>query len=74
MAHIETWTTAVSAPNHPGTTVRKSQPSTLYTRIWKMELSATSTAASSFEPQAREFQISTMAMHRASPIRIKPLR
>ena len=74
MAHIVTSTTAVCAPNQPGTTVRKSQPSTLYVRIWKIELSATRTAASSPDPQARVFQMSTMAMHRASPISTRPLR
>ena len=71
---METWSVVVSAPNHCGTTVRKSQPSTEYVRIWNTELSATSTAASSPEPQASEFQISTMAMQRARPMSTRPFR
>ena len=74
MDHIDTFTVVPASPNHPGITVRKSQPRTEYVRIWKIELRATSTAASSLEPRAREFQMSTIAMQRASPIRISPFR
>ena len=35
---------------------------------------ATSTAAASRSPQARSFQINTMAMQRASPTMISPVR
>ncbi len=35
---------------------------------------ATSTAAASRSPQARSFQISTMAMQRARPMMISPVR
>ncbi len=35
---------------------------------------ATRTAAASGSPQARSFQISTIAMHRASPTMISPVR
>ena len=42
--------------------------------IWKSELTATRTAASSRLPQARSFQMRTMAMQRASPTMIKPVR
>ena len=41
---------------------------------WNSALSATSTAAISRSPQARSFHSSTMAMHRASPTRITPVR
>ena len=41
---------------------------------WKTELSATSTAAASRSPQARSFQMMTMAMQRASPTMISPVR
>jgi hypothetical protein len=41
---------------------------------WKTEFSATSTAAASRSPQARSFQMITMAMHRASPTMISPVR
>ena len=42
--------------------------------IWKTELIATSTAAASRSPQASSFQISTIAMQRASPTMISPVR
>ena len=38
------------------------------------ELSATSTGAASRSPQARSFQMMTMAMQRASPTMISPVR
>lgn len=41
---------------------------------WKTELRATSTAAASRSPQARSFQMMTMAMQRASPTMIRPVR
>ena len=41
---------------------------------WNTELSATSTAAASRSPQARSFQIMTMAMQRANPTMISPVR
>ena len=41
---------------------------------WKTELSATRTAVASRSPQARSFQMMTMAMQRASPTMISPLR
>ena len=41
---------------------------------WKMELRATSTAAASRSPQARSFQMITIAMQRAKPTMIKPVR
>ncbi|MNW47621.1 hypothetical protein D3C74_249590 [compost metagenome] len=41
---------------------------------WKTELMATSTAAASRSPQARSFQMNTMAMQRASPTMIRPVR
>ena len=42
--------------------------------IWKAELSATSTAAYSLLPQASMFQIKTIAMQRAKPTMINPVR
>ena len=42
--------------------------------IWNTEFTATSTTASSRSPQAKSFQTSTMAMHRARPTMIKPVR
>jgi hypothetical protein len=42
--------------------------------IWKTELSATSAAQSSLSPPASMFQMSTMAMQRASPTMISPVR
>ena len=33
IAHMDTCTTAVAPPNQPGTTLKKSQPNTLYVRI-----------------------------------------
>ena len=45
-----------------------------YMTIWNSELIATSTAASSRLPQARSFQMSTMAMQRARPTMISPVR
>ena len=42
--------------------------------IWNRELIATSTAASSRLPQARSFQMRTMAMQRASPTMMSPVR
>ena len=42
--------------------------------IWNSELMATSTAASSRLPQARSFQMRTMAMQRARPTMIRPVR
>ena len=41
---------------------------------WKIELSATSTAAASRSPQARSFQMITIAMQRARPTMIRPVR
>ena len=41
---------------------------------WKIELSATRTAAASRSPQARSFQMMTMAMQRARPTMIRPVR
>lgn len=41
---------------------------------WNTELIATSTAAASLSPHARSFQITTMAMHRARPTMISPVR
>ena len=41
---------------------------------WKIELRATRTAAASRSPQARSFQMITMAMQRASPTMIRPVR
>ena len=41
-------------------------------RIWKIELKATRPAAYSRSPRARSFQTMTIAMQRASPIRINP--
>ena len=41
---------------------------------WNSALSATSTAAISRSPQARSFHSSTIAMHRANPTRITPVR
>ena len=41
---------------------------------WKTEFNATSTAAASRSPQARSFQMMTMAMQRASPTMIRPVR
>ncbi|SIK52100.1 Uncharacterised protein [Mycobacteroides abscessus subsp. abscessus] len=41
---------------------------------WNTEFSATSTAAASRSPQARSFQMMTMAIHRASPTMINPVR
>ena len=41
---------------------------------WKTELIATSTAVASRSPQARSFQITTMAMHRARPTMMSPVR
>ena len=42
--------------------------------IWNTEFTATSTTASSRSPQAKSFQTSTMAMHRARPTMISPVR
>jgi hypothetical protein len=41
---------------------------------WKIELSATSTAAASRSPHARSFQMMTIAMQRARPTMIRPVR
>ena len=41
---------------------------------WNTELSATRTAAASRSPQARSFQMMTMAMQRARPTMIRPVR
>ncbi|OPZ51408.1 MAG: hypothetical protein BWY91_02689 [bacterium ADurb.BinA028] len=41
---------------------------------WNTALRATSTAAISRSPHARSFHNSTMAMHRANPTRITPVR
>ena len=41
---------------------------------WKIEFSATRTAAASRSPQARSFQMMTMAMQRARPTMIRPVR
>jgi hypothetical protein len=43
-------------------------------RTWKTELIATSTAAASRSPQARSFQMRTIAMQRAKPTMISPVR
>ena len=41
---------------------------------WNTELMATRTAAASRSPHARSFQMNTIAMHRASPTMISPVR
>ena len=41
---------------------------------WKTELRATRTAAASRSPQARSFQMITIAMQRARPTMIRPVR
>ena len=41
---------------------------------WNTEFSATRTAAASRSPQARSFQMMTIAMHRASPTMMRPVR
>ena len=41
---------------------------------WKTELIATSTAAASRSPHAKSFQMITIAMQRASPTMISPVR
>ena len=41
---------------------------------WNTELSATRTAAASRSPQARSFQMMTIAMQRARPTMISPVR
>ena len=41
---------------------------------WKTEFSATRTAAASRSPQARSFQMMTIAMQRARPTMIRPVR
>lgn len=42
--------------------------------IWRTELTATRMAQYSLSPPARPVQISTMAMQRARPTRMRPLR
>ena len=42
--------------------------------IWNTEFTATSTTASSRSPQAKSYMTSTMAMHRARPTMINPVR
>ena len=49
-------------------------PRIAYARIWKTELIATRSAPASRSPQARSFQMSTMAMQRARPITMRPVR
>ena len=41
---------------------------------WNTEFRATSTAAASRSPQARSFQMITIAMQRARPTMIRPVR
>lgn len=41
---------------------------------WKIEFNATRTAAASRSPQARSFQMMTIAMQRARPTMISPVR
>ena len=41
---------------------------------WKIEFSATRTAAASRSPHARSFQMMTIAMQRARPTMIRPVR
>ncbi|SLI06009.1 Uncharacterised protein [Mycobacteroides abscessus subsp. abscessus] len=41
---------------------------------WNTEFNATSTAAASRSPQARSFQMITIAMQRARPTMINPVR
>jgi hypothetical protein len=41
---------------------------------WKIELIATSTAVALRSPQARSFQITTIAMQRARPTMMSPVR
>ncbi len=74
MAPIETWNAAASAPNHPGTTAEEEPTEQRIERIWNTEFSATSTAASSPLPQASMFQIRTIAMQRARPMMMSPVR
>ena len=72
---IETSTTEPA----PGDTmderkVTKNHASGLYMIIWKTEFNATRIAQDSLQPPAIMFHISTMAIHRASPTRIIPVR
>src|SRR5512136_1252108 len=53
-------------------TVMKKYARMEYMNIWNTELSATSTAQYSQSPSASMFHTRTIAMHLASPIRIRP--
>ena len=59
------------AGQHAGGRTSRAQPNAT---TWNTELSATRTAAASRSPQARSFQISTIAMQRARPTMIRPVR
>jgi hypothetical protein len=54
--------------------VRYSQPSNEKARIWNSELIATSSAVASLSALARSLQIRTIAMHRARPTMMRPVR
>ena len=72
MSAMVTCTSSPPMPNSGGSTVMNNQAYTLYSSTWKILFSATSPAAYSLFPSASSFQTTTMAMHRARPMRIRP--
>ena len=70
---MEISTSTAFSPSHRGTIVRKKYEYTEKNSTWNTELKATSPAAYSRSPRARSFHTITIAMQRASPIRISPV-
>lgn len=62
------------APSSPLMMLMKKMAIGAYRAIWRIELIATRIAQYSLSPPARPFHISTMAIHRARPTRIRPTR
>src|SRR5699024_4227970 len=61
-------------PSPEGTTCRSNQPTTPNMITWNTELMATKTAVASRSPQDKSLQIRTIAIQRAKPTIISPVR
>src|SRR5699024_3818611 len=74
MAQNENSTATYSSPSQEGTTCRYNQPNTPNMITWNTELMATKTAVASRSPQDKSLQIRTIAIQRAKPTIISPVR
>src|SRR5699024_9894139 len=62
------------SPGQAGRTCRENQPNTPNMITWNTELMATKTAVASRSPQDKSLQIRTIAIQRAKPTIISPVR